>query len=304
MKKLFLPAMLFAGLVIAGCSTQEPEVSIPEDPENGGMNVNPDWDKDSITISFTRALETHIEPFDDSANARTRGDISSSANRLDVWLIQGTDTSVVHQTSTDADFGTVSFSVNKTKEYTMKAVAHKCTTEAVMKAGVVSFTPGEMKHVAYAEHTFKPDTISGQLAVDMNRIVGMFKFATTDAIPESVYTMRFCIKNSPQQFNTATLTGMAAADRTVDFADFSRKNDGTAAFTLYVLPDDLTAQHAYDIEVTALDDNGATIESRTFSDVPIRANYRTSYQGTFFVSKSASFTFTIGDWNDYDPVTF
>ena len=161
-----------------------------------------------------------------------------------------------------------------------------------------------MKHVAYAEHTFKPDTISGPLAVDMNRIVGMFKFATTDAIPESVYTMRFCIKQSPQQFNTSMLTGTAAADRTVEFSGFSRKNDGTAAFTLYVLPDDLTAQHAYDVEVTALDAQGATIESRTFSDVPIRTNYRTSYQGTFFVSKSASFSFTIGDWNDFDPVNF
>ena len=50
MKKLFIPAMLLAGLVIAGCSTQEPEVSIPEDPDTGGMNVNPDWDKDTITI--------------------------------------------------------------------------------------------------------------------------------------------------------------------------------------------------------------------------------------------------------------
>ena len=299
MKKLSLLAAFVAGLVITGCSHEEPEVT----------NINPeaetpDWDKDTITISFTRAMETHIEPFDDSANARTRGDISSSANRLDVWLIQGTDTSVVHQQSSDADFGTVSLSVNKTKEYTMKAVAHKCRGEAQMKAGVVSFPEGEIKHTLYAMHKFKPDTISGQLAVDMNRIVGMFKFATTDAIPESVYTMRFCIKNSPQQFNTATLTGTAAADRTVDFSGFSRKNDGTAAFTLYVLPDDLTAQHAYDVEVTALDDKGATIESCTFSDVPIRANYRTQYTGQFFVSRTASFTFTIGDWNDFDPVNF
>ena len=287
--------MLLAGLVVAGCSHEEPENSQVEP-----IHVSPEWDEDTVVIFFSRGFDAEIEPM----QSRTRGGIGEVMTRLDVWLIQGTDTTAVHQVSTDAGFGTVALAVNKTKEYTMKAVAHKCSGEAEMKAGVVSFTPGEMKHVAYAEHTFKPDTISWQLAVDMNRIVGMFKFSTTDAIPESVYTMRFCIKNSPQQFNTSTLTGTAAADRTVDFAGFSRKNDGTAAFTLYVLPDDLTAQHAYDIEVTALDDNGATIESRTFSDVPIRANYRTSYQGTFFVSKSASFSFTIGDWNDYDPVTF
>ena len=296
MKKHFLLAAFVAGLVCTGCSHDDPE------PSNNDVVVEyPDWEgTDTITISFVPQFTVDIEPM----QSRTRGGIGEVMTRLDVWLIQGTDTTAVHQVSTDAGFGTVALAVNKTKEYTMKAVAHKCTTEAEMKAGVVSFTPGEMKHVAYAEHTFKPDTISGQLAVDMNRIVGMFKFATTDAIPESVYTMRFCIKNSSQQFNTSTLTGTAAADRTVEFAGFSRKNDGTAAFTLYVLPDDLTAQHAYDIDVTALDDKGATIESRAFSDVPIRANYRTSYQGTFFVSKSASFSFTIGDWNDFDPVTF
>ena len=293
MKKHFLLAAFVAGLVCTGCSHDDPESSLVVNPSN------PDYE-DTVTISFIPSFDTSIEPM----QSRTRGGIGEVMTRLDVWLIQGTDTTAVHKVSTDAGFGTVALAVNKTKEYTLKAVAHKCTTEAEMKAGVVSFTPGEMKHVAYAEHTFKPDTISGQLAVDMNRIVGMFKFATTDAIPESVYTMRFCIKNSPQQFNTATLTGTAAADRTVEFSGFSRKNDGTAAFTLYVLPDDLTAQHAYDVEVTALDDKGATIESRTFSDVPIRANYRTSYQGTFFVSKSASFSFTIGDWNDFDPVNF
>lgn len=295
MKKLIFAAAV-CGLVITSCSKTEP-LTDPED--DGGLKVDTVW-HDSITISFVPAFEVEVDPM----LSRTRGGIGDVMTRLDVWIIQGADTTAVHQSSADSGFGTVALAVNKTKEYTMKAVAHKCTTEAEMRGGVVSFTPGEMKHVAYAEHTFKPDTISGQLAVDMNRIVGMFKFATTDAIPESVYTMRFCIKNSPQQFNTSTLTGTAAADRTVEFSGFSRKNDGTAAFTLYVLPDDLTAQHAYDVEVTALDDKGATIESRTFSDVPIRANYRTSYQGTFFVSKSASFSFTIGDWNDFDPVTF
>ena len=216
MKKLFIPAMLLAGLVIAGCQKEEPEVT-NLNPET----ETPDWDKDNITISFTRAFDADIEPM----QSRTRGGIGEVMTRLDVWLIQGTDTTAVHQVSTDAGFGTVALAVNKTKEYTMKAVAHKCSGEAQMKAGVVSFTPGEMKHVAYAEHKFKPDTISGQLAVDMNRIVGMFKFATTDAIPESVYTMRFCIKNSPQKFNTADSTGTAKADRTVEFSGFSRKND-------------------------------------------------------------------------------
>lgn len=291
--------MLLAGLVVMGCSKEEPEVT-NLDPET----ETPDWDKDTITISFTRAMETHIEPFDDSANARTRGDISSSANRLDVWLIQGTDTSVVHQQSTDADFGTVSFSVNKTKEYTMKAVAHKCSTAAEMKGGVVSFTEGEIKHTLYAMHKFKPDTITAALPINMTRIVGMFKIDITDSIPSKVQTMQFKIKNSPQKFNTADSTGTAKADRTVEFSNFSRKADGSATFTIYVLPDDLKAKHNYDIEVKALKQNGDVVEERTFNSVDIRANYKTQYSGQLFVTKSATFTFSIGDWNEYTPVNF
>lgn len=296
--------MLFAGLVIAGCSTQEPEVSIPEDPENGGMNVNPDWDKDSITISFTRALETHIEPFDDSVNARTRGDISSSANRLDVWLIQGTDTTEVHQTSEDADFGKVTLTVNKQKEYTLKAVGHKCSAESVMKAGVVSFPAGEIKHTIYGQHTFKPDTLSGTIDMEMTRIVGMFKIDITDSIPSKVQTMQFKIKNSPQKFNTADSTGTSKADRTAVFQNLSRRTDGGAAFTIYVLPDDLKAKHNYDIEVKALKQNGDVVEERIFDSVDIRANYKTQYSGQLFVTKGATFTFSIGDWNEYTPVNF
>ena len=299
MKKLFLPAMILAGLVIAGCSKEEPESTVIDT----NTEQQDGWERDTITISFTRAMETHIEPFDDTA-ARTRGEISSSANRLDVWLIQGTDTSVVHQTSTDADFGTVSFQVNKTKEYTLKAVAHKCSTAAEMKSGVVSFTEGEIKHTLYAMHKFKPDTISSQVSVDMTRIVGMFRFAVTDSIISKVKTMRFAIKNSPQKFNTADSTGIAKADRNGDFADFSRAKDGSATFTIYVLPDDLKAQYKYDITVSALDANNTPIESREFKDVPIRANYKTQYTGQFFVSKSTGFKFSIGDWNEYDPVNF
>ena len=297
MKKHFLLAAMIAGLVCTGCSQEEPEKVrvITVD------NTTPAWDgTDTITISFARAFEVNIEPM----QSRTRGDISSSANHLDVWLIQGSDTTEVHQTSEDADFGTIKLSVNRQKEDTLKAVGHKCSAAAEMKAGVVSFPAGEIKHTIYGQHTFKPDTINGNFDMEMKRIVGMLRFDITDSIPSKVKTIRFGISNTPTQFQTADFTGIAKTNRTADFSNFNRRADGSATFTVYVIPDDLTAQYKYDIEVSGLDKNGAAVESRAFSDVPIRANYRTQYQGSFFVTLALAFSFSIGDWQDYDVVNF
>ena len=293
MKKLSLLAAFVAGLVITGCSHDDPETSFVVNPSN------PDYE-DTITISFSRAFNYSIEPF----QSRTRAGLSDVATHLDVWIIQGDDVTEVHQLSDDADFGIVSLKVNRQKEYTMKAVAHKCSAAATMTDGVVSFPEGELKHTLYACHTFKPDTISAELPVNMQRIVGSFKLITTDSIPSRVYTMRFCIKNSPQQFNTADMTGIAKADRTVEFSNFARKADGTNTFTIYVMPETMTAQHGYDIEVTGLKQNGDVVESRTFPSVQIRAGYRSQYQGAFFVTRSAGFAFCFDDWNDLPTVDF
>ena len=293
MKKLSLLAAFVAGLVITGCSHDDPETSFVVNPSN------PDYE-DTITISFSRAFSYSIEPF----QSRTRAGLSDVATHLDVWIIQGDDVTEVHQLSDDADFGIVSLKVNRQKEYTMKAVAHKCSDAATMTDGVVSFPEGEMKHTLYACHTFKPDTISAELPVNMQRIVGSFKLITTDSIPSRVYTMRFCIRQSPQQFNTADMTGIAKADRTVEFSNFARKSDGTNTFTIYVMPETMTAQHSYDIEVTGLKQNGDVVESRTFPSVQIRAGYRSQYQGAFFITRSAGFSFYFDDWNDLPTVDF
>ena len=301
MKKLFLPAMLLAGLVITqGCQKDEPETA--KNPEEGGLNVNPEWDKDSVVISFARAFGITQQQM----GAATRAAMESTVSRIDLWLIQGGDTTIYHQQQGDDGFGTFRLSLNRKNTYTLKAIGHKGAQALQMSDGIILFPQNEkITHTFYTAHTFKPDTITGgTLALKASRIVGQMVFEVTDSVPARVAAMQFTIKQSPCQFNTADSTATNLKDRTVTFSSISRRADGSATFTLYALPEDMTAQHHYDVTMTALDAQSQPIETREFTAVPLRANYRSQYTGQFFITRSTGITFEIEDWNSYDVVNY
>ena len=60
----------------------------------------------------------------------------------------------------------------------------------------------------------------------------------------------------------------------------------------------------HDITVTAYDSEDAVVQQRVFSDVPIRAGYRSTYRGAFFTEADEVMTFTVSDWMDYETVEF
>ena len=137
---------------------------------------------------------------------------------------------------------------------------------------------------------------------EMQRITGKFTLQTTDAVPDDVDHVRFVIKDTGTRFN---VNGSPAniIDRTVDFASISRKSDGTASFAFQILSTSDAATN-FEITATAYASDNSIIETKTFSDVPIRNGYRTTYSGYFFTTEGMTMTFSVDDWQDYDTVTF
>ena len=84
-----------------------------------------------VTLTFS--------PYEVSAITRTATGISTYCTHLDVWVTDGETTTSAHQTSTDTGFGTVSMSLNRTKTYTLIAVAHKCASDATLTNGIIAF---------------------------------------------------------------------------------------------------------------------------------------------------------------------
>ena len=237
----------------------------------------------------------------DMQSMGTRATIAESASRLDVWVYEnGSEVEAVHQTSSDAGFGTVSLTLNNTKTYTLYAMAHKATAACTLADGIISFPDDKPKESFFYTTTFSPATTTS-INAEMNRITGKFTLQTTDAVPDEVDHVQFIIRNTALRYGVdGTLSNIT--DRTVDFASISRKADGTCSFSFNILASDAVVN--FEITATAYASDNSIIEQKTFTDVPIRNSYRTTLTGAFFTTESMTISFTCSDWIDYETVTF
>ncbi len=281
MKKI-LPAMMVAIMMLASCSDSEKKEMLT--------------DKGVVTLSFM--------PYEMDAMTRAATPISSFCTRLDVWVAErgGSTVQDVHQTSSDAEFGTVTMELNKTKTYTLTAVAHKCTAAATLTNGVIAFPDDRLTHSMVYTATFTPSA-STSLSCLMNRIVGTFRLDITDNIPEGTdrIVMSF---NGNDRWNAVTSSSEHAADKVVTVSIPQANIGSPVVVSIFVMPSNLTDTDDVDITVTAYDGDDAAIETKTFADVPIKAGYRTTYRGAFFTTQDMVMTFNVEDWSDFDVVEF
>lgn len=251
-------------------------------------------DPQEVTLTFS--------PYEQEAMTRAGGEatsIASIATRLDVWLYQdGQEVQAIHQTSADADFGSLTVTLDKRKTYTLYACAHKDTGAATLQGGIITWPGAKMTHSMFYTQTFTPAETTALDCV-MKRIVGQFRLDITDDIPAAVKTLRFEIPQTATRYDVTTQTNTNLTDRTTDIS-----YGGTSAtFNLYLLAqdDDTTP---FDITVTALDEEGQTVQQRTFSQVPIQNGYQTTYKGQFFTGSGIAASFTVGDWQAFDVTEF
>ena len=293
-KSLSCVIMASAALAMCSCSKDDAPQAAQLRP---GIYVNEPDTSTFVTISFA---QFEITPM----GVRTRStDLASSGmTHIDMWVISGTDTTQVHQTSSDTGFGSASLSLNKTKTYSLIAIAHKAADRCTLTEGIIEFPGNTPKESFFYSTTFSPATTTA-IVCEMKRITGKFTLATTDAVPDNVDHFRFIVSQTGTRFAVATSSPTNIIDRTVDFASISRKSDNTTSFAFQVLSTADASSH-FDITATAYDSDNNIIESKTFADVPIRNGYRTQYTGAFFVTSPFTMTFTTNDWQDFDTVNF
>ena len=263
-----------AGMLLAGCSSD---------------NVEEQGDE-TVTLRFS-GFQVETESMTRATSA-----IGDYVTKLDVWIYEsGSEVSATHQSSSDAGFGSLSVTLNKTKNYTIYAVGHKADG-ATLTDGVVAFTDDKVTHSMWYTTTFSPATTTS-LACEMTRIVADFRLEITDDIPTDAVKFRFTVNGVYDRWNVST-GGTHQLDRTSTI----NYNGTSAVFNVYAIVTD--AQTTHDITVTALDENDQEVQTRTFVDVPLRNGYKTNYRGQFFTDAAFTSTFTAEDWNEYDTVDF
>ena len=273
--------MIGALLAIAACS--EPLTPIEEV---------------EMTLNFSPYT---IEPMTKAVGSLTATGVDMK--QLDVWIVEGENVTEFHQASTDAGFGSVTASLNKTKTYTLYAVAHKCTSAATLSNGIIAFPDDKVTLAMFYSTTFSPATTTS-LSCVMTRIVGQFRMETTDAIPSDVKKFNYSIASTYNRWNVNG-TGANQVDRTGTINISTLNNDGSATVNVYIIPSNLTDQATFDITVSGMTANDVVVETKTFNDVTIKAGYRTIYRGAFFTTESVTSSFTVeSDWSTFNTISF
>jgi hypothetical protein len=241
-----------------------------------------------------------VEPMTraNSASGLTRAAVGDYATRLDVWLYEGgTEVQAVHQQSTDEGFASLSVRLEKNKTYTVYACAHKAGGAATLSDGVVSWPDDKVTHSFFYSQTFSPATTT-TLNCLMERIVGDFRLEIADKVPEDVARMTVDVGVSPTRWDVGGF-GVNAVSRV---SSFTPAVGSSPALSVFLLAGD--EEEKRDVTVTAYDASDAVVQQRVFSDVPIRAGYRSTYRGAFFTEAVGTMTFTVNDWMDYETVEF
>lgn len=274
MKKVMI---ILAAALLAACSNEKSDYSEYSEYSE-------------VTLTFS--------PYQMEALTRSAVSIADVVNHLNVWLVSGGDVIALQQTTSDANFGTLTATLDKTKTYTMYAVAHKADG-ATLTDGVVAFTDDKVTHAMFYTTTFSPATTTS-LSCLMNRIVADFRLDITDDVPDACKKLRFTISNVFDRWNVSS-GGTHSLDRvsTISYSGTS------AVFNVYAITTD--AQTLHTVTVEALDNDGNALvpaQSKVFTDVPLRNGYKTTYRGAFFTEENMTMTFTVDDWNEFDTVNF
>ena len=249
-----------------------------------------------VTNDETAEVRMTFAPYE--VEPMMRAAVADYATRLDVWLYEGgTEVYAVHQQSTDEGFASLSVRLDKNKTYTVYACAHKAAGAATLSDGVVSWPDDKVTHSFFYSQSFSPATTT-TLNCLMGRIVGNFRLEIADKVPADVARMTVDVGVSPTRWNVAGY-GENAVSRVSSFTPAVGSSPTLSVFLL--AGDD---EEKRDITVTAYDASDAVVQQRVFSDVPIRAGYRSTYRGEFFTEADEVMTFTVNDWMDYETVEF
>lgn len=297
MKQLIIS--MAALLVIGMAATSLTSCENPYYDEEETATVMPDGTP--VDVTFT---------LDGFQKSKTRAGVGDVAKLIDFIVFYGENIAYEkHQTSADADFGTITAQLTP-GDYTIVAVAHNGNTAAnIASATKVTFTKNHITDTfAYGGNITVTDDDTGH-SFTLERTVAAFRLLTTDAVPDTLASLKIYYINGSSTLNPQTLRGSANSKQTETFTVTDDQHGKAGQWTVYTFPKKTDGTGKLDIEITGYDAQGNEVIDRVFTDVEIERGYRTVYEGNFFggepTASGGSFTLNVDntEWND-TTVTF
>lgn len=246
-----------------------------------------------------------IEKAPFSTYTRAEKPASEACTRLNfaIYNSDGTRVKQTNQTSSDANFGSVSFKLEQ-GDYLMVVVGHSSGGNPTMTDPTcIKFTNAQGytdTFIYCASITIGEESVEKQVALD--RIVALCRFVITDDFPSDVEKMRFYYTGGSGAFDATTGLGCVNSKQDVKFSVTADKKQ----FDLYTFLHDI--EGTIHLTVTALDAAGNELYNREF-DVPMQQNYITWLSGAYFNGSGSSSTdvtkVTVNtDWAGENHITF
>lgn len=290
---LFYLCTLCTIVVMSSCE----KAIIKADSEVSGSSNDKDANLRITVFQIEKA------PF--STYTRAEKPASEACTRLNfaIYNSDGTRVKQTNQTSSDANFGSVSFKLEQ-GDYLMVVVGHSSGGNPTMTDPTcIKFTNAQGytdTFIYCASITIGEESVEKQVALD--RIVALCRFVITDDFPNDVKKMRFYYTGGSGAFDATTGLGCVNSKQDVKFDVTADKKQ----FDLYTFLHDI--EGTIHLTVTALDGSGNELYNREF-DVPMQQNYITWLSGAYFNGSGSSSTdvtkVTVNtDWAGENHITF
>ena len=247
------------------------------------------------TEPFTRAQQPAAEVF----------------SKLNIMLFDSAGEKVFDkvrtQTAEESGFGTLALTLAE-GTYTVVAVGHSSKISATIKSPEsVQFTASDGEKLTDTFNYCGQISVTSQrkeYALQMSRVVAMFRLRLTDKTPATVAKMKFDYSGGSANYNPSTGQGNTKSSQSE-----TRAANDSGVYEIYTFPY-LSETGVLSIAVSALDASGSILLKRTFSNVPVRVNTITSYEGAFFGdmpggTTDSPITFTADpEWASTNTYTF
>ena len=249
-------------------------------------------DKKTVTFDFT------------GLRASTRATLTE-LTMTDLWLFDYMGDALqqsVHQSSTDATFGSPSLSLDY-GDHTFYFVASR-GSDPVVDTDLKTITWGSVRDTFHGSLSLdvQPNSGSSQ-SVSLSRCVGRLRVSATDIIPDGA--AKLVVSPSSWYYGMNYQSGEGVADLPTPLAvNIPSSYIGTQNLVASFYTVSSASPWQTDVTVALMASDESTIGSITISDVPIQRNHVTSYAGGIV---GAGRTLNLGsddEWVEDDTVNW
>lgn len=216
----------------------------------------------------------------------------------DLYLFDG-KTLLVHQTSDQDDFGTISLQLDY-GQHSLSFVATR-SDGLSYENGILSCT--SLRPYFGKLLALNVDASTGEQNVVLQRVTGMLIVNIEDAVPTNCAKVNYAIATRYTDLNVETLAGVNGAAWNSDVNYTSKVGLTNQSVNLNLLSSNYGIAYTTTVTITAYNSSNTIIAQKVVDNVPINSNVKTTMSGSLFTGSGFSISAN-HTWGDSETVSY